>query len=162
MIEHDPTSTVAGPPDHLAGAWEILNAGRRAAGLPPLAGGDVTADPHHDFLERPARAGWPASMTAPPDARRGIGNYSECGSTGTAGPSRDAAGTTWPADPSGWSYPPMSAEALARQTVEIVTVGIKDPHEGHRKDFHTAWTHAGIGHAGGMFVVDYGYLPGGD
>jgi hypothetical protein len=163
-------------PDHLAEAFRIIDDAHHAAGKPRFrwddrlaaiaqdladwgwstytAGGDYTADPHHEFLERGERHGWPSLLIHPPDSKPGIFNRSEDGATGMGGPSGK-----YPADPSGFSYPPRAAAEHARHNVQILTSGVLPPHEGHVWDFHTSWTHLGLGYKEGMFIMEYGYLP---
>jgi hypothetical protein len=167
------------PSSRLAPAFEMINSARDKIGMPRFlwddrlyasaqelceylwklyrSGGDATVEAHHDLVGRMERAGWTISMTAPPDARRGIGNYSECQAGGTMPGSRE-----YPPDPSGWAYPPMSTEDSARRLILILLDEQNQlgPDEPHVRDFHSSWTHIGIGHSQGMFALDYGYLPG--
>jgi hypothetical protein len=174
-------------PSHLVEAFRIFNEGRIKEGLKPFewhdklyhsaqelvdwgwdnyinGKADVSADPHHEFLERLDRAGWKyiddnGLMPGPPPGRSGTTSASECGIGGTS-VSRGEDGKDYPRDPSGWCHPFMAPESHAKELVQTLTVGITDPNEGHRWDYHAAWTHAALGYKAGMVVVDYGYLPG--
>ena len=176
-----------GIPSHLVKAFDIFNKGRIDSYLKPFKWhdklyhsaqeladwgwdayinkkADISKDPHHQFLERLDRAGWKYTdesgrlLPSPPPHRAGVTSASECGIGGTS-VSKGEDGKDYPKDPSGWCHPFMSPESHAKELVQTLTVGIKDPNEGHRWDFHAGWTHAALGYNSGIIVVDYGYLP---
>lgn len=174
-------------PPELKQAWDILNEGRARLRVNLflwhdklfasanehvnflwdlyLRGGDVTMNAHHEFNERLDRAGWTWRLSDgnllphPADARKNIGNASECGPTGQGGRSGK-----WPADPSGFSYPPASPAYFAKSNVDffIGEFAHQNPTEGHVWDFRAGWTHGAIAYKEGIFVIEYGFVLQGD
>jgi hypothetical protein len=156
-------------------AFKILNEGRARLGRPAFAweerlhaiaqeladrswsryqeGRLSSRDAHWEFLERGARHGWVDRLDVhPSDAPRGSGNRGEYGVSGQS--DGDA-----PRDRSGWRHPIRPVDDLVRDAVALLTGDRLPYNEGHRVDFRISWTHAAIGHAGGILIIEYGFLP---
>lgn len=161
----------------IAAAFAIINRGREAIGKPAFAwsaahaasaqeladwqwnayttgSDDVDTAPHFDYMGRLERHG----LVVQGMWGRGVSEYDYGGSSWGRGDD----GKEYPPTPSGWCHPYRTAVNHANHMVDVVATGPyakQNPDEGHVSDFRGGWTHAGVGWAGGFFVVDYGYLP---
>jgi uncharacterized protein YkwD len=148
------------PPPALAAAWAAFNARRAAFGKPSFAWSARLAAAAQEG------AAWAAARTArgepfrahfDMDGRFRRAGWADGGSEGQFGGMSEVVPGNPPIARLG--FPARSAEQLARMYAEgMVYFAFRrgDMNEGHVLDYRGDWTHAGIGHAGGHFVVDYG------